>query len=522
MKAGSRIRIYGAAVLAIASCVVAEEAENNPHVWKPRVETVTVFKNGLGFFQRKGEVVLSEGWCTADAVPPATFGAFSIYSHDENGRVDIVGTGPGEVIEFDDVDAPSGTDEVRAALATYEDMKVELAYKQDGSDRVAAGRLVSVEDEYAVLRNEAQYLAVPVDGIERLQVLEKPLRVHVTAESGSDDTTTLGMAYLREGITWIPEYTLELIDDETAELTLRGTLINEAEDLVHCDVNFVVGVPNFLHTDYLAPIAAGQVIRRIGSAVSSPLIAQQISNNSFLGNFGNGDAVFQNNIVETSVTQGAVNLSQAIGNLPTWEGTGSSDFKIYTRKDLTLRRGEKAIVTLFVKRIAYNHVYRWSPPGEIQHLLELRNDTDTPWTTGPCLAMSEGNALSEDLLRYVPQGGIAEFPVTSAINVVRKQEEAEVDRKLKAHEPKEKYFVDLVSLDGRLRLRNLDQVPVRLSIDLQLSGKPLKASDDGEIIMGTDNLKLLERKGSIRWTVEMEPGEDKELTYSYERYVPSY
>jgi len=37
------------------------------------------------------------------------------------------------------------------------------------------------------------------------------------------------MAYLRKGITWIPEYTLKVIDDETAELTLRGTLVNEAE-----------------------------------------------------------------------------------------------------------------------------------------------------------------------------------------------------------------------------------------------------------------------------------------------------
>jgi len=37
--------------------------------------------------------------------------------------------------------------------------------------------------------------------------------------------------------------------------------------------------------------------------------------------------------------------------------------------DLTVRRGEKAIVTLFVKRIQYSHIYRWSPPQPLQHFI---------------------------------------------------------------------------------------------------------------------------------------------------------
>jgi len=48
------------------------------------------------------------------------------------------------------------------------------------------------------------------------------------------------MAYLQKGITWIPEYTLKVLDEKTAELTLRGTLVNEAEDLIHSDVHLVV------------------------------------------------------------------------------------------------------------------------------------------------------------------------------------------------------------------------------------------------------------------------------------------
>ena len=92
------------------------------------------------------------------------------------------------------------------------------------------------------------------------------------------------MAYLREGIAWIPEYSLRILDDDTAELTLRGTLLNEAEDLIHCDVNFVVGVPHFVHDKYLAPIAVGQVIRTLGAAVAPPEVQTQIMNRAAISN----------------------------------------------------------------------------------------------------------------------------------------------------------------------------------------------------------------------------------------------
>src|SRR5512135_2374953 len=71
----------------------------NPHLWKPQVTSVAVFKNGLGFFLRKGPVRLREGWCVAGEVPPAHFGTLAIYSHGKEELVDVIGAGPGEVVE---------------------------------------------------------------------------------------------------------------------------------------------------------------------------------------------------------------------------------------------------------------------------------------------------------------------------------------------------------------------------------------------------------------------------------------
>ena len=54
---------------------------------------------------REGETQLRDGWCVAEQVPPAAFGTLAIYSRNEKETVDIVGSGPGEVVEFDGRDA---------------------------------------------------------------------------------------------------------------------------------------------------------------------------------------------------------------------------------------------------------------------------------------------------------------------------------------------------------------------------------------------------------------------------------
>lgn len=511
------------AALVVGGQVRGAEApdEENPHLWKSHVTSVSVFKNGLGFFLREGQVSLREGWCVAGEVPPAHFGTLAIYSHAKDELVDVIGSGPGEVVEFDGTDAPKDIAAKRARLESCRLLKLQLTYTFKESDRTVAGKLVSIGPDYVVLESDNSSFAVPLEDIKKMQVLEKPLRVHVAGTGAKAPTkTTLGMAYLRKGVTWIPEYTMKVLDDDTAELTLRGTLINEAEDLVHCDVNFVVGVPHFLHTDYLAPIAVGQVIRTIGAAVAPQAVMSQLMNRAALANDIRSNQL-EPGVVEQPVAGAGRDMKDVLGNLPQMEGPGSSDFTVYTKKDLTVRRGEKAIVTLFVKKIKYSHIYRWSPPEQLQHFLVLHNQTDTAWTTGPCLAVNQGSPLSEDLLKYVSKDGSGEIPVTTAINVAQDKKESEVDRKLKAHEPSIQFWVDLVTLQGELKVRNFEKTAITVIINAPVPGKPLSASDDGTITVNTAKLQLLEREGSIRWTVKIEPGETKTLTYKYERYVPS-
>jgi hypothetical protein len=502
---------------------------SHPHVWQPRTTSVAVFKNGLGFVTRRGAVQLRDGWCYAAEVPPAAFGTLAVYAHDPDRLVDLVGSGNGEVVTFDDHDAPRDAGSKQRRLEALLGLRVELQYEQPSGLRTATGKLASVSPQYVVLEAPEQTMAVPLEKLMRLQVLELPLRVHVQQ---SDETPApeadLGIAYLRQGFLWVPEYTLKILDEQTAELTLRGTLINEAEDLVHCDVNFVVGVPHFVHSDLMSPIAVGRALRTIGSSLPSAQVPPQvmsqmmnraaIANNSFTadpfaaGNGGLGAAL------------GAPDderLGELVGNLPQLDSAGPSDFTVYTKRDLTVRRGERAIVTLFTHRIRYHHRYRLELPGAVQHFLALENTTPTAWTTGPCLTLAAGNPLSEDVLKYTPRGVAGEVQITTAINVAHTQAEEEAERQLKAHEPRDNEFLDRVTIAGSIRIKSFEKQAVELVVELPLPGRPLEADQEGEIRVDASRLRLVERAGSVRWQRTLRPEEELLLKYRYERFVPS-
>ncbi len=509
-----------------------EGQKENPYVWKSKVASVAVFKNGVGFFLREGKTKLRDGWCLAQTIPPASFGTLVVFPQEANRTIDIVGAGGGDAVAFDGVDSPNDEALKRSRLENCINLRVQLSYSENGKQSSATGRVVSVGNEHVILEAETNSLAVPLERVTKLLVLDNPMRIHVASNDKKPaEETTLSMTYLRKGITWIPEYSLKLLDDSTAELTLRGTLVNEAEDLINCDVQFVAGVPHFAHTDYLEAVSAGQVVRTTDAALASSQMTQaqqqlaltrQLAQQSAVRAAGLDNANRSSDAASRSAADsGEHNLQNVLGNLPRIESEGASDYTVYECKGVTVRLGEKAVITLLTKTIQYRHGYRWHVPNDIEHCFLLQNDTDSAWTTGPCLVLSDNRALSEDLLKYVPRGGMGELTVTTAVNMGREQNESETGRKQQAYQLIGGYFADLVSLGGELRLRNFEKKSADIIVELTVRGKPTSASDEGDIVLNTQDLRLLERTATITWQVTVPAGQMKTLTYQYERYVPA-
>lgn len=524
--------LVGALIQGIPGVRAADSPLDNPSLWQPRTGSIAVFKNGLAFVSQEGSVELQEGWCYARDIPPAAFGTLAIYATDPDQVVDVVGAGDGELIEFDGQHVPDDPESKQARLEANLGFRVRLDYQRNGDDRQGEmrheeGKLVSVIEGFAILDTAKQTVAVPLDGVRRMQLRDLPLRVHVSQSDGSDaDEATLGIAYLRKGMMWIPEYTLKVIDEETAELTLRGTLVNEAEDLVHCDVNFVVGVPHFVHSDLMSPVVVGRTLRSIGAGLPRddvpPQLMSQMMNRAVVANNSRVSPRAVDADGESGDSaDGAAAVQQLMGNLPVLESPGSGDYTVYTRDDLTVRRGERSIVTLFTQQVRYRHRYRWDTTDAIEHELVLDNETPTAWTTGPCLTLSGNQPLSEDVLAYTPVGSSGQVQVTTAINVAHSVKERETDRELKAHEPRHNEFYDLVTIGGTIRIKSYEERPVELAITAPIDGRPTDADQEGEISIDATRLRLLDRGGRIKWEPTLEPQQSLTLEYEYERYVPS-
>lgn len=508
MKRHAVLLVAVAAVL-LAAHAPAREETKNPHLWEPRTRTVAVFKNGLGFFLQEGQATLREGWAVAADIPPAAFGTLAIFARDEGTHVDLVGAGPGEVVAFDGVDVPDDLETRRARLEAARGLTVQLDYDGGRGTLSVTGKLVHADGDYAILETADSTLAVPIAKIARLQYRETPLRVHVEGAADSDNVT-LARAYLTHGITWVPEYTLRQLDDGWAELTLRGTLINEAEDLIHCDVNFVVGVPHFVHSEHMAPIAVGRQFRALAGAVFPSQVTSQMLSNAMLTS------------PDVSAMQGGgPSFGEIMGGLPGLPAGAAGDYTVYTKRDLTVRRGEKAIVTLFVRRIRTSHLYRWTAPGTIGHSLVLHNTTDSAWTTGPCLVMQGDTPLGEDLLAYTPLGGNGEVPIATAVNLRTRLQETEVEREVKKVTYAHDAHLDRVVVAGEAVVENYEKDTVEIVVTIPIAGHPLEADRGGQLVRDTQELRLAERHGSVSWRLKIEPGETVTLNYRYERYVPT-
>lgn len=538
--------LFASVILGFAVSVSASVKEKNASVWEPKTKTVSVFKNGIGFFIREGEVSLNpDGWCYGNVVPPASFGTFGIMS-DGNWNVDRLAVGPGEIFDFTEEPFLNAPEKCLARLRELKNLSLQLTFRKDSTEQIVSGRLTDVSESYAVLECGAVSQAVALTDIQKIQLLDLPLRVHAApnqnaqksnnvksvpqpeaAQPSVPERIPLAMGYLRKGITWIPEYWLSpLPDGKHAQLTLRATLINEAEDLTDATVLLVFGVPHFLHSEIQSPLVAGQVVRSLAvssgmggnSAIPSHIMTQSLSNVAMNA----APEIPRNlrNLPSGTVTERALGESGDVR--PMMEGIspqetlGAADLGSWKQEHVNLRCGERAMLHLFSVDVPISHLFRWSIPGKMEHFLILKNDTNWNWTTGSCIAVSDGRPIAQDVLKYVPAGSPGQLVLTESINFGQSHEKEEVSRETK---PLNGTTFNLVQLKGTIRVKNFESKEAEIEILCPVDGKALTASDDGKITLNAEDLRLTERKSQIQWRVKLGAGETKELTYTYERYV---
>ncbi|MGE0193345.1 MAG: hypothetical protein AB7T63_15040 [Planctomycetota bacterium] len=367
----------------------------------------------------------------------------------------------------------------------------------------------------------------------------------VLGKDRAGQTARVTVLHFGPGLRWIPTYRLTGDLEGRATLALQAELLNQSIALHGVPADLVVGVPHFTFSEVTSPLTLEAALRNALAEAAPQLMGQvALSNASFASRAGE----------RVRFEPSGMDIAPELAT------EGAQDLFVYSLPSVTLPVGGRAAMPLWQSEVPLSHVYtldldlgrdaRGGAPYvrdnvrsarvrrestsplelaqlSIWHQLELVNDASVPWTTGAALTMKGRLPLGQDMLTYTPRGGKSLLPLTLAVDMRAHVVEEEIQR-----EP------DKVSWQGHGYMRIVKRSTVEISsyrdepsstrVRMALGGRALEASDGGTIRINDfraddwtngGNASGVNNHSDIEWRLELQPGEVKKLTVTYEFYI---
>jgi hypothetical protein len=511
----------------------------------PVVESLTLFKNGTGFFTSKVTLPEEATSITLGPLPAPSHGTFWL-SYDKDVPVKSVVTSVREVREHRSLRS------VGDLLTASVGKQVSLHISGDAKTAVT-GKLLAVTtpqpanayvigdgwddsaQPLAMVRTGEGVAAVPVSSVRFCSVesgddatleplVKRPtMRLELSGPAGGKDVR---MSYLARGVTWAPAYHVDISDAKTAKFSAQAVIVNEAAELRGVSVQLATGFPNMTLADVASPIAGSQSLAQFLAALTGNrgrVIASSIDNRS-----QTGQLVFNNSNIVVASDAGAVGFGKIE------QGKEAEDLFLYPLKSLTLSRGETAMVPLFTAEMPYQHVYTWEigdamddddrygygrrgdapKQEEVWHACRLTNTAKMPLTTAPAEFVKDGQIVGQDTCYYTNAGAATTIRINRALKIAAEQAEEETARTANAAHWFGDHF-DKVDVKGTLRLRSGLNAAADVEITKILSGTLAKTEGEPAVTTMIKGLRAVNPKQKLVWKVKLEPGKDVTLEYRY-------
>lgn len=508
------------------------------------VRELTAFKDGHAFVLRDSALAADAGGeVVLDELPRPVLGTFWPF----------VTGGDAELRS-----AKAGMDEIevtRPALTVLEIAranvgKVLLLDVRDGDN--VRGELLAIPKhervgEVLLLRNNGFVHAVAADRVRGLSVEGEAVDTITVKESrprivldidGGGEGARVGVVYVQKGFRWIPSYRVDLGDDGKATVRLQATLVNDLVDLAGATVNLVVGVPEFAFANMVDPIALQEQTAEVAQAAAR---AQSQHFSNFLSNSLTTQVAGYGVTNEATLTPAGPEIGDA---------ESAEDLFVFPVHGVTLKRGERLVVSITQFEVPYRDAYRldvpMAPPMQYQqrlndqrvielarelaapkvrHVLRLTNTSAGPFTTAPALVFSGGRVLAQGHMKYTPRGATADLEINAAIEIGVEVDEREIGREEGLKLRDDRYA--RIELGGTVELRNGKAEAVEVEVTRRVMGRIDEVGVDGESVQ----LELLRAWadsprpkwwgwwswpwwwyqyngfGECRWTVALSPGQ---------------
>jgi len=532
-------------------------------VVETKVTHVALFKNGYGFFSCEGTLPKGEQTIVLDRVPRASLGTMWFGTSGTSSRVvdakvvrrtvpldrpamnfeELIRSNPGAHARVVASETFEGTLLPVPEEFTYPDVGPmfpfptvpERNYRSRPGFDPARGRLRP--EMFTVRTEEGEIVAVRFSDVRQLSMSggdhaefteqrEHPYlecRLEKAARGGA-----IHLHYLQVGASWIPGYEIELVDDDTATVRLKGTLVNDVEDLDEAQVHFVVGYPNFMYADVEEPLSGRQSLQQFLQSLTDSGSREPRGRRAMMAQQSMSNVAWFD--METP----------AMPVMPTG-GEFKEDLFYYPPVAATVKKGERLSFVLSESQAPYQHIYTWDVPdtiplnrqgyyerrsGEtpepepIWHSLKLENKAKQPWTTASAFIVQDDVPLGQDMLRYTSVGSETVVRITRATDVAGRKQEFETERQHNARQFYNNNY-DLVTVRGELKLQNKRTKPVRATITKATTGTVAETSPEAEVAVRAEGLTPVNQKSTLKWQIDLDPGEEQTLTYIVKVYVRS-
>ncbi|MFM1871229.1 MAG: hypothetical protein RL398_651 [Planctomycetota bacterium] len=482
-------------VLSFACAVAAQSAADTVSASSLPVREVTVFKDGHAYVLRettlpgagKRQVVLDE-------LPAPLLGTFWPYA---TGGAKVVAAKAARTKVRRDRDATDFKNLVVANLG-------KDAVLVDGAGARIEGKLLDVpklenggDGDMLLLQTATGVRALPFGVVRDLEIRGEVRRnrsveveqdrLTVEVDGGGNDAR-VGVAYVQQGLRWIPAYRIDVDGGGKAACKLEATLQNDLVDLAGATVHLVIGVPTFLFEGQVDPISLQQ---------EAALVAAHMPRNAQFSNM-------LSNSIRTQSAGFSMQAEAAPGQGPSVEGgEQNEDLFVFTVRNVTLGKGERMVLPIAEFALDYKDVYTlrvpFAPPMEVRqglqsdralelarelaapkakHVLRFTNGDEAPLTTAPALVLRQGRVLAQGRMRYTPRGASTDLEINTAVDIRVETEDHETGRTPNAQAWDGNQY-GRVGLAGTISLKNGKRQAVQIEVVRQVLGLVGEAGQGG-------------------------------------------
>ncbi len=539
MKKSAFLYIAAAIVVAGTMALSAEDAA--------KTKSISVFKNGLGYFVKEMKVNVNDGKYVFEKLPVNT--GFEPLS--EN------------TIRYDNTYAPVnpvlfGTIWFAAPNNTIKTVKaydkktekprpfktmaefIEANIGKTGNVKLSnfekpfPAKILKVDGQLVILEKDSKWMVTELIFISNFELNDQPVTefkdkdIQKTIElefEKSASNQEIDVLYMQKGITWAPNYLVELLDDSKARITLRASLLNDIEDIENAGLNFVVGVPSFKFSN-----------------IESPLLSHNSVANFLTGMTGYGPGSADLNIM-SNARQGMITQaydyaapSPAESYSVSIDNSQNEELFLYRMDGVSLKKGGRALYSIAQLNTDYENLYSVELPrnfnffnaqtrndhkNDVWRSIKFKNESKIPFTTGTCFITKLNNGISEPVsqneLKYTPVGGSNEVKMTIAPDILVTDSEKETDRAEKAKQYT--YWYDEVTMEGKIEIKNYKDKDIKIKIYRTIDGELVKSNEDWESEQRLSYNDAKNKCNDVYWEIEVDANETNTITYTYKILV---